>query len=60
MSFSDHLGPEQLVSRLKSESDTPQGLPNEYLTELIQRFSQDGLDTVSCHYFIEKRGSVYS
>lgn len=41
-----NLGPNQLVSRLKSQPGTPQGLPTEYLNELIVRFNDDGLDMV--------------
>jgi ubiquitin conjugation factor E4 B len=41
-----NLGPQQLVSRLKSLPDTPQGLPTDYLAEFIARFNDDGLDMV--------------
>ncbi|KAL0082191.1 ubiquitin elongating factor core-domain-containing protein [Phycomyces blakesleeanus] len=40
------LGPSQLVSRLLAQPDTAQGLPTEYLSELINRFTDDGLDTI--------------
>lgn len=40
------LGPQQLVSRLKSQPDSNQGLPTEYLNELIIRFDNDGLDDI--------------
>lgn len=40
------LGPEQLVPRLLAEPDTAEGLPSEYLVELVARFSDDGLDQV--------------
>lgn len=42
------LGPQQLVPKLKSVPDSAQGLPSEYLQELIARFNDDGLDMVSC------------
>lgn len=41
------LGPQQLVPKLKSLPDSAQGLPTEYLQELIARFNDDGLDLVS-------------
>lgn len=55
------LGPEQLVPRLLAEPDTAEGLPSEYLVELVARFSDDGLDQVimakrwtwSCAHFIK-------
>ncbi|KAI7901309.1 ubiquitin elongating factor core-domain-containing protein [Cokeromyces recurvatus] len=51
---SEHLGPEQqLVPRLKSLPDTPQGLPTEFLTQLIQRFDEDGLDMILGPVFVE-------
>ncbi|KAL9552599.1 hypothetical protein MBANPS3_003682 [Mucor bainieri] len=37
---------EQLVPRLKAQPDTPQGLPSEYIAELVNRFNQDGLDMI--------------
>jgi ubiquitin conjugation factor E4 B len=40
------LGPNQLITRLKNQPDTPQGLPSEYLNELVTRFKDDGLDMV--------------
>ncbi|CDH50642.1 ubiquitin conjugation factor e4 [Lichtheimia corymbifera JMRC:FSU:9682] len=40
------LGPEQLVPRLLAEPDTAEGLPSEYLVELVARFSDDGLDQI--------------
>ena len=40
------LGPEQLVPRLLAEPDTAEGLPTEYLVELVTRFNDDGLDQV--------------
>lgn len=50
------LGPQQLVSRLKSPPDTPQGLPTEYIHELITRFDGDGLDMVNlCGKEVEKK-----
>ncbi|KAI9019583.1 ubiquitin elongating factor core-domain-containing protein [Phycomyces nitens] len=41
-----HLGPSQLVSRLLAQPDTAQGLPTDYLSEMISRFADDGLDTI--------------
>ena len=41
------LGGQQLVSRLLSEPDSVQGLPTEYLNELVSRFVDDGLDMVN-------------
>jgi ubiquitin conjugation factor E4 B len=46
------LGPEQLVWRIKAQPDTNQGLPSEYLVELIDRFNDDGLDMVSFCFFV--------
>ncbi|KAI8373503.1 ubiquitin elongating factor core-domain-containing protein [Choanephora cucurbitarum] len=43
---SDQLGPKQLVSRLKALPDTSEGLPTDYLAELVSRFSEDGLDMI--------------
>ncbi|KAI8084119.1 ubiquitin elongating factor core-domain-containing protein [Gilbertella persicaria] len=40
------LGPLQLVSRLTSQPDTSEGLPSEYLVELVNRFHDDGLDNI--------------
>lgn len=40
------LGPQQLVPRLKSQPDTAQGLPSEYLDEFVARFDHDGLEDV--------------
>ncbi|KAI8149698.1 ubiquitin elongating factor core-domain-containing protein [Fennellomyces sp. T-0311] len=40
------VGPEQLVSRLLAEPDSAQGLPSEYLVELVARFADDGLDAI--------------
>ncbi|KAI9269014.1 ubiquitin elongating factor core-domain-containing protein [Phascolomyces articulosus] len=40
------LGAEQLVPRLLAEPDSTQGLPTEYLNELVTRFADDGLDMI--------------
>lgn len=45
--YSDNLGPEQLIPRLKAEPDTSEGFPAEYINELIARFNEDGLDLVN-------------
>ncbi|KAG1077575.1 hypothetical protein G6F42_024753 [Rhizopus arrhizus] len=37
---------EQLVPRLKYQPDTPQGLPSEYIIELVHRFDHDGLELI--------------
>lgn len=44
--YGQALGPQQLVSRLKALPDSAQGLPSEYLQELIARFNGDGLDMI--------------
>ncbi|KAI8982485.1 ubiquitin elongating factor core-domain-containing protein [Mycotypha africana] len=43
---SDSLVAEQLTSRIKSQLDTPAGLPSEYVNELINRFNDDGLEMI--------------
>ncbi|KAI9276222.1 ubiquitin elongating factor core-domain-containing protein [Sporodiniella umbellata] len=43
---SEHLGPMQLIPKLKAGPDTPQGLPSEYINELALRFNEDGLDLI--------------
>lgn len=45
--ISDTLGPEQLIPGIKSQPDTAQGLPADYITELVNRFNDDGLDMVN-------------
>ncbi|KAF7721031.1 hypothetical protein EC973_005541 [Apophysomyces ossiformis] len=40
------LDAENIVSRFLAEPDTPEGLPLNYITELIVRFHGDGLDTI--------------
>lgn len=40
------MGPQQLVPRLKSQPDSNEGLPTEYLDEFIARFNNDGLDDI--------------
>ncbi|KAI8381300.1 ubiquitin elongating factor core-domain-containing protein [Radiomyces spectabilis] len=39
-------GPEQLIPRLMAEPDSTQGLPVHYLSELVARFEDDGLDVI--------------
>ncbi|KAI8636432.1 ubiquitin elongating factor core-domain-containing protein [Parasitella parasitica] len=37
---------EQLVPRIKVQPDQAQGLPSEYIVELVNRFNNDGLDMI--------------
>lgn len=51
------------MPRLLAEPDTAEGLPNEYLVELVARFNDDGLDqvrrkVVMFSYTIYKQSSI--
>ncbi|KAI7869787.1 ubiquitin elongating factor core-domain-containing protein [Spinellus fusiger] len=45
-SLTELLGPVQLVPRLLAPPESPQGLPTDYFSEMIERFSGDGLETI--------------
>lgn len=46
------LGPAQLAAGLLAEPDTPKSTPSLYISELVDRFADDGLEMVS--FFLKR------